>query len=55
MCHLLMPLFPVCGESTEDIAAQCNLIFEILAVVEGSSADKLYDKLVDTHFLGFED
>ena len=44
-----LPLIPVCGETTEDIAEQCKLIFEILAVVDGKTPDDLYSELVDTH------
>ena len=43
------PFFPICGEKTQDIAEQCNLVFEILAVVDGMSAADLYDQLIDTH------
>ena len=32
-----LPLIPVCGETTSDIAEQCKLIFEILAVVDGET------------------
>ena len=38
-----LPLFPICGEKTQDIAEQCNLVFEILAVVDGMSAADLYN------------
>ena len=41
--------FPVCGETTNDIAEQCNLMFEILAVVNEKTVDDLYNDLVDAH------
>ena len=44
-----LPLIPVCGESTSDIAEQCSLMFEILAVVDNVSHEDLYEQLVDAH------
>ena len=44
-----LPLIPVSGESTNDIAEQCKLMFEILAVVDGKSCGDLYNELIDIH------
>ena len=44
-----LPLIPICGEATTDIADQCSLMFEILAVVDGMTPESLYDELIDAH------
>ena len=43
-----MPILPIHGETTEDIARQVDLGFEILAAVRGVSVKQVYS-LVDTH------
>ena len=43
-----LPLIPVCGETT-DIAMQCKLLFEILAVVDNVSPEDLYSDSWFTH------
>ena len=43
-----LPLLPICGESTEDVAAQVAMGMEVLAAVKGVPAREVY-KLVDTH------
>eukprot|EP00058_Branchiostoma_floridae_P018115 XP_002603604.1 hypothetical protein BRAFLDRAFT_93148 [Branchiostoma floridae] len=43
-----LPILPIHGETTEDIAMQVDMGFEILASVRGVSAEDVY-KLVDTH------
>ena len=44
-----LPLITLCGESTNDIAEQCSLVFEILAVVDDLNHEDLYKELVDVH------
>ena len=44
-----LPLIPVCGETTDDIAMQCKLLFEILDVVDNVSPEDLYSDTVDSH------
>ena len=44
-----LPLIPICGEATTDIAEQCSLMFEILSVVDGMTPESLYDELIDAH------
>ena len=43
-----LPILPIHGETTQDIAMQVDMGFEILASVRGVSAADVY-KLVDTH------
>ena len=43
-----LPILPIHGETTEDIAMQVDMGFEILASVRGVSVEEVY-KLVDTH------
>ena len=43
-----MPILPFHGETTDDIARQVGLGFEILAAVRGVSVKQVYS-LVDTH------
>ena len=43
-----MQILPIHGKTTEDIARQVDLGFEILAAVRGVSVKQVYS-LVDTH------
>ncbi|KAJ8411822.1 hypothetical protein AAFF_G00154600 [Aldrovandia affinis] len=43
-----LPILPIHGETTQDIAMQVDIGFEILALVRGVSFEDVY-KLVDTH------
>ena len=43
-----LPILPIHGVTTEDIAFQVDMGFEILALVKGVSVEDVY-KLVDTH------
>ena len=43
-----LPLMNICGETTEDIAIQVHLGFEILAAVKKEPVEDIY-RLVDTH------
>ena len=43
-----LPLLPICGESTKDVANQVAMGMEILAAVKGISAKEVYQN-VDTH------
>ena len=43
-----LPILPIHGETTEDIAMQVDMGFEILASVRGVGVEDVY-KLVDTH------
>ena len=43
-----LPILPIYGEQTKDIAMQVDMGFEILALVRGVSVKELYS-LVDTH------
>ena len=43
-----LPLLSIYGETTEDIAMQVDMGFEILGAVRGVSAKEIY-KLVDVH------
>ena len=43
-----LPLMNICGETTEDIAMQVDLGFEILAAVKKEPVEDIY-RLVDTH------
>ena len=43
-----LPLLPICGESTKDVADQVAMAMEVLAAVKGVSAKEVY-QLVDTH------
>ena len=43
-----LPLIPICGESTEDVAMQVALIIDILAAVKGVPREEIY-KLIDCH------
>ena len=43
-----LPVIPVSGEKTKDIADQCYLMFEILGVVKKKTAAEVY-QLVNTH------
>ena len=43
-----LPILPIHGETTHDIAMQVDMVFEILASVRGVSVEDVY-KLVDTH------
>ena len=43
-----LPLIPVSGESTKDIADQCSLMFQILAAVSDKSEKEIYEQ-VDAH------
>ena len=43
-----LPLLPICGESTKDVAEQVAMGMEVLAAVKGIPARDVY-KLVDTH------
>ena len=43
-----LPILPICGETTQDIALQVDMGFEILAKVKGVSVEQVYS-LVDTH------
>ena len=43
-----LPLLPICGESTRDVADQVAMGMEVLATVKGIPARDVY-KLVDTH------
>ena len=44
-----LPIIPICGETTNDIAEQAKLMFEILAAVKGSTAKELYTEMIDVH------
>ena len=43
-----LPLLPICGETTEDVALQTGFAFEILAAVHGLSKEVIY-KLINAH------
>ena len=43
-----LPLLPICGESTKNVAAQVAMGMEVLAAVKGVPAREVY-QLVDTH------
>ena len=43
-----LPLLPICGEKTEDIADQTDFAFEVLAAVHGKPKEEIY-KLVNAH------
>lgn len=43
-----LPILPIQGETTQDIAMQVDMGFEILALVRGGSVEDVY-KLVDAH------
>ena len=43
-----LPILPVFGETTEDIALQCDMGMEILAACKGTTAKEIY-KQVDVH------
>lgn len=43
-----LPILPIAGEKTEDIAMQVDMGFEILAAVRGVKVEEVYS-LVDTH------
>ena len=45
-----LPLLPICGESTEDIALQTDFAFEVLQAVTGEKKEDIY-KLIDTHMM----
>ena len=43
-----LPLLPICGQSTEDIALQTDFAFEVLSAVHVKSKEDIYN-VVDTH------
>ena len=43
-----LPLLPICGESTEDVADQVALAIDVLGAVKGIPPAEVY-QLVDTH------
>ena len=43
-----LPLLPICGESTEDVADQVSLAIDVLGAVKGIPPAEVY-QLVDTH------
>ena len=43
-----LPLLPICGESTEDVASQVAMGMEVLAAVKGIPAKEVYE-MVDVH------
>ena len=45
---LPLPLLPICGETTEDIAHQTDFAFEILEAVTGKRKEDIY-KLINAH------
>ena len=40
-----LPLLPICGESTEDVALQTDFAFEILAAVHGLTKEEIYQRI----------
>ena len=43
-----LPLLPICGKTTEDIALQTDFAFEVLAAVTGMAKEDIY-KVINAH------